>query len=606
MEIYSSENGMSVLAHKGDAMTLLAFDLEEDKKENLAGFTIKITVQNRPSYFIYNRMKLSKTIELPDEPKKESQYYSSLYAPIQKFRWIHVPSTMHYWDDPYFGAYTYEVYPRYFEGNKLLALDETLKVSVTIDVSPFTHEKIEVNFTRSFISSQAFAYHFGNQIKLRPKIKTLNFDTKQTAGSTIKLDEQQREYEREFTYEEIHKYLGWQARKKIIDTLVEVLANENLCLDVFAYDLNEPYIVDSLLKLASQGRTRIILDNYPDHVKPDSYETLFEAEFSIHAKNRNDLYRGNFDSQAHSKILIVRENNANRKAVKVLTGSANFTTNGLYINANHLITFNDHNTAQLYADVFDNSFGEQNMNSFKSSHYAKTDYNFAGSEPVDMTIRFSPHPLDYTKDFFEKISSRITNAQSDVLFAVMIDDSSSSILDALRTKLSSNTIFTYGITDERTNLQLYKPNSTQGIKISALDIITQLPKPFKQIAKLPGFGHVIHHKFVVVDFKGDNPVIYCGSSNLAFNPEQKNGDNLIEIRNREIVTVFAIEAIRLIDHFHWIQKSAQQENENTDTELLLHDNSNAYNWYTKYYNEDDLRCKERKLLIKRTIVSIDS
>lgn len=532
MEKYYSENGTSVLAHKGDGMTLLAFDLEEDRKENLAGFTIKITVKDRPSYFIYNRMKLKDTIELPNEPEKESQRYSSEYAPIQKFRWIHVPSTVHYWNTPFFGDYTYEVYPRYFDGNKLKPLDDNLKVAVTIDVSPFTNEKCEVNFTRSFISSQAFAHHFGNQINLRPKVRTLNFDIKQTAGSTTKHDEHQREYEKKITYEEIHKYLGWQARKKIIDTLDHVLENKNLCLDVFAYDLNEPFIVNSLLKLASEGRTRILLDNYSNHIRPNDYETFFENEFITAAKNQGDLFRGHYKSQAHSKVLIIRENTADRKAFKVLTGSANFTTNGLYINANHLITFNEPDVAQLYADVFDSSFSSQKMDNFSASDYAKNDYNFAGSELPDMTIRFSSHPQDYTDTLFEKISGRIEAAQSDVLFAVMIDNSKSSILDALRKQLASDKVFTFGITDENEDLQLYKPNSTQGVKIIALDIETQLPKPFNDIARQPGLGHVIHHKFIVVDFKGDNPIVYCGSSNLAYIPEQRNGDNLIEIRDR--------------------------------------------------------------------------
>lgn len=228
------------------------------------------------------------------------------------------------------------------------------------------------------------------------------------------------------------------------------------------------------------------------------------------------------------------------------------------------------------------------MDNFTDSIYANTDYDFIESGLPDMTIRFSPHPRGYTDIIFEKISRRIAEAQSDVLFAVMID---SSILDAPHAHLAS---------DEKEDLQLYKPNSKQGVKISALDIKTQLPKPFNEIARQPGLGHVIHYKFIVVDFKGENPVVYCGSSNLAYKPEQKNRDNLIEIRDRQIVTVFAIEAIRLIDHFHWINKKAQPEGKSTDRGLFLHDNSTPYRWYSKYYNPQDLRCTERKLLIKKT------
>jgi hypothetical protein len=50
---------------------------------------------------------------------------------------------------------------------------------------------------------------------------------------------------------------------------------------------------------------------------------------------------------------------------------------------------------------------------------------------------------------------------------------------------------------------------------------------------------------VVVDFNGENPVVYCGSSNLTSGGEQANGDNLLGIYDREIATLYAIESIRL-------------------------------------------------------------
>lgn len=99
----------------------------------------------------------------------------------------------------------------------------------------------------------------------------------------------------------------------------------------------------------------------------------------------------------------------------------------------------------------------------------------------------------------------------------------------------------------------------------------------------------------VVDFKGKEPVVYCGSSNLAFGPEQKNGDNLLEIRDRDIVTAFAIEAFRLVEHFHW------RNTVETQDELLLNDLSVTKNiWYKKYYNSKDLRCVERELFIRES------
>lgn len=595
MEIFASKKGVSLYLYKGDAMTLMAFDLEKDLTTNFAGFTIKVRAQNR-SFYIFNKMRFSPKVKLANKPSKPGDILSTLYSPIQKFRWVHVPSTRVFVENPFFGDYTYSITPRYIVDGELQPIDNSLTVKATIDVSPFKDGEVQVGFARAFISSQAFANRFGNQLNLRPKNKDLLFDIKEEAGIAKRWNDTKRKYvDTPFTYEEIHEYLGWQARDRVMEFLDEVIKNKTLKLDVFAYDLNEPTIITKILKLAKEGRCRILLDDYPAHSKKGSPEMLFEAEFKKVAKNKKHIFRGNYSSQAHSKIFIQRRKSGS-KAIKVLTGSTNFTTNGIYINANHTITFTDPDVAALYAEVFDASFSEEGMKGFKTSDLADRDHEFSGNGLPDMSIGFAPHPKAYVDDLFERISTRIMEAESDVLFAVMIDNSNSTILDALREQVQSDDIFTYGITDERENIQLYKPNSKRGLKISALNIGTHLGKPFKDIIKNPGFGHTIHHKFVVVDFKGADPVVYCGSSNLAYSAEQKNGDNLLEIRDKDVVTAFAIEAIRLIDHFAWLNrlKDAEVDNE----EKFLRSGKEKPHWVKKYYNPKDLRCVERTLLMK--------
>lgn len=596
MEKFASKKGVSVYAYKGDAMTLLAFDLDKNKTKGFVGFTIKVSADNR-TFYIYNKMKFKKEIKLHRKPANANAQLSSEFSPIQKFRWIHVPSTIHYIDNPYFGDYTYAVTPRYIEDGKLLPPDEELTVNVTIDVAPFKDGDITVGFTRSFISSQAFGYHFGNKLNLKPKDAGLTFDIKAQAGMAKRFNrETGKNEDTPFTYEEIHQYLGWQARDRVMEFLDEVLDDNTLKLDVFAYDLNEPTIIEKLLELAKQGRVRILLDNYPNHIKPDCAEMLFDAAFREIAQSEDDIYRGKYGSQAHSKVFIQRKKNAAAKAVKVLTGSTNFTTNGLYINANHTIVFNNNKVAQVYADSFDASFSDENMAAFKKSAIASTDYTFNDAALPDMTIRFSPHPKKYVDGFFKQITDKILNAESDVLFAVMLDESKSDILAALHQQVKAEDVFTAGITDVRNGMQLYKPGRKTGIRISGISIATKLPKPFNDIIKVPGLGHNIHHKFVVVDFKGENPVVYCGSSNLAYNPEQQNGDNLLEIRDKDVVTAFAIEAIRLVDHFSWLNRLVQEEAR--EDEMTLYDDSEAKKWFKKYYNPNDLKFLERTLLMK--------
>jgi hypothetical protein len=93
------------------------------------------------------------------------------------------------------------------------------------------------------------------------------------------------------------------------------------------------------------------LDNTALHTKATGFETKFEALFREKAKGESAIVRGRYQGLAHSKVFIQRRNDAAGKAIKVLTGSTNFATNGLYINANHILVFNNEKVAQWYADV---------------------------------------------------------------------------------------------------------------------------------------------------------------------------------------------------------------------------------------------------------------
>ena len=317
------------------------------------------------------------------------------------------------------------------------------------------------------------------------------------------------------------------------------------------------------------------------------------------AKDKKTLVRGNFlHALAHSKVFILKKND---KPVKVITGSTNFSTNGFYINANHLIIFNNTKVADLYEQVFEKSFGQPLMNDFKETDLAIKDFSFKGKDLPEMVIRFSPHSKAVADNFFTSISNSISNAKTDVLFAIMKDTSKSAILDAVMKQVKSNKVFTYGITDvigEKKDILLYKPNSKRGIRIAGKPGTYILPKPWEAESKIPGIS--VHHKFVVVDFKGPNPVVYCGSSNLAFGPEQKNGDNLLAIYDRDIVTAFAIEAIRLVDHFHYRNTLALHDQKKKaggkkDEPMYLYGSAEV-DWVKPFYDKDDLKCLQRILL----------
>jgi phosphatidylserine/phosphatidylglycerophosphate/cardiolipin synthase-like enzyme len=120
----------------------------------------------------------------------------------------------------------------------------------------------------------------------------------------------------------------------------------------------------------------------------------------------------------------------------------------------------------------------------------------------------------------------------------------------------------------------------------------KFPEPFAKELQVTGAAsHVVHHKFVVIDFNSQDPVVFCGSSNLAEGGEEANGDNLLAIYDRAIATAFAIEGIRLVDHYAFAAAlkaagaKAQPLRLKTDSE----------GWWKPYYTAGSIKATERKL-----------
>ena len=100
-------------------------------------------------------------------------------------------------------------------------------------------------------------------------------------------------------------------------------------------------------------------------------------------------------------------------------------------------------------------------------------------------------------------------------------------------------------------------------------------------------------------------MVYCGSSNLALGGEEKNGDNLLAIHDGDVATVFAIEALALVDHFDFLDKArspskkskpkvppASKQQAAEAAEWFL---STTDKWAAKYFDPNDLHFLDREL-----------
>ena len=137
---------------------------------------------------------------------------------------------------------------------------------------------------------------------------------------------------------------------------------------------------------------------------------------------------------------------------------------------------------------------------------------------------------------------------------------------------------------------MYKPGIDDNAAIVPFSYLKEnVPRPFKKEWK-GGKGRVIHHKFVVCDFNDTNPVVFCGSSNLSTGGEKANGDNLIAIYDENIATLYAVEAIRLFDHYRF--RSLKRKS--TSSKPLKLDETDK--WARPYYDPKNIKHLERRLL----------
>jgi hypothetical protein len=556
MNVVTNKNdSLMVNAYIGDAKTLLAFNVSGDNARNLAGFTIGVKPAQGDPYYLQNTLQFEKPSDHAQDVKLPPN--SSFNAPFHKFRWLHVPGSVHQGLKPSYGTYTYTVTPRYFDGTgSMKPIDTTLGVSVDVKVQPFIKGSLSLGFTRGFTQSQAFVHHFGPKVLVVPHGADLLFDTSTVAGKNSQ--------GQDYTYDQEYEWLGFTAQDRIFDILNGVVANKALHLDVFAYDLNEPNFAKALIDLAGQRRVRVILDNAALHVTDKktgkvSPEDAFEKLFRKADKTKKAMQRGHFGRYAHDKVLIVYDKAG---AKTVMTGSTNFSMTGLYVNSNHVLVFDDRAVAKSYADVFDLAWKSKvETKGFEASPIATKTFSFSTGSVPDTDITYSPHEKGVADKVMGALVQRIEvearkGAGGSVLFAVMEmgTKSDSVVYHALNTLHAEQQTFSYGISDNPAGIVLYAPGQKDGLLVTGKPRASQLPPPFDQVPNLSGPGHQIHHKFVVCGFNSKDAVVYCGSSNLANKGETVNGDNLLAIHDQDVATAFAIEAVGLVDHFNFLDK----------------------------------------------------
>ncbi len=523
--------GLSMKLWRGERMCLIGFDVPPPVPADLVGFAIECRAPGARRFQpLKNRLAFSY-----DQPIATAvtgaRKYPSTEAPFQKFRWVDFPF------EARAGKYVYRGTAMHMPSDDML--ERGTSIDLDISLAPVTYDGfLDVGFTRGFASSQALRDKFPDGTDV------------DAAGRTIipSNADEGLEFTKATEPSGIYDWLGFEAYDLIFSFLDDVVADPTVTLDVFAYDLNEPDILERLQRFGK--RLRVIIDDsakakngvLSGHGAADSAESKSAAQLRKSA-GKSNVHRTHFRHLQHHKVLIARRNGI---PFKVMTGSTNFSFRGIYIQSNNVLVFDDPGVAGLFGNVFDAAF--ENPASFASDELATKWHTLQAPGKPPLHFCFSPHASSDIS--LNPVRGAIEQASSSVLYAVaFLSQIKSGPTEEAFDRLIKRPVFSYGITDKRGQLQLLKPDGSTGL-VDFAYLAKKAPEPFKSEWS-GGKGINVHHKFVVTDFSLPTAKVFTGSSNLAPSGEQGNGDHLILIEDRKVAVGYAIEALRVFDHLHF-------------------------------------------------------
>ena len=514
--------------HRGDGMLLAAMNWKiGTPPDDFVGFAIEYQEPNGDRFYpLKNRL----SFRTPTGEVNSNQLPTTL-SPIQKFRWVHFPRNAEL-PDPF----TYRVTPVFMDASDTLSYGENQTAALELRRETYPGE-LNVAFTRGFVSSQAFVdrYGFDAVPQLIPSVAKTGLDFVPTLPNA----------------DDALAWMGFEARSAILEVLDQAIADGGAQVRVIAYDLNEPEFVSRLERLGA--RLRVIIDDSDSHGYSTSAETKAAERLSQTAGAAN-VKRQHMGDLQHNKTIVVD----GRSVHAVVCGSTNFSWRGFFVQNNNAMVLRGPDPVAIFSQAFDN-YWSQTPTGFGETDSAE--WAALGLKGIDARVAFSPHAE--SNALLDSIAQDIeTNTASSLLYSLaFLYQTTGSIRDAVETVTGDASIFVYGISDRPVGgLDLMKPDGNIA-PVFPSQLEKDLPPPFYS-EPAGGSGIRMHHKFVVIDFDRPSARVYLGSYNFSSPADTENGENLLVVRDRRIAVSYAIEALRIFDHYHFrvLQHRATKKN----------------------------------------------
>ncbi|MBO9708696.1 MAG: hypothetical protein J7521_10825 [Caulobacter sp.] len=509
--------------HRGEGMALLAMNWRQGQPpRDFVGFGIEYRSPGSNRFVaLKNRLTFTQPALLASADARPATY-STLLAPIQKFRWAHFPYDA---DKP--GAFRYRVTPIFMDAAGALrqGVAQTADIVLARDTYPGA---LNVSFTRGFVSSQAFVDRYGGAAA----VPTLVPDSGKAGLSFVP------------THPDAKAALAWmgfEARREIVALLKAAVDDPTCTVRLVAYDLNLPDLVELLKKKGA--RARVIIDDSGEHHGDGAAEDAAADALAAAGVQVRRQHMGNLQ---HNKTLVV-----DGAVQKALLGSTNFSWRGFFVQSNNALIVSGAKAVAVCGEAFEAYWAAAGPNPPNFQDSPSAEWRSLGLDEVDAQVAFSPHKA--SNSVLKSIADDIRTARSSIFYSLaFLSQTPGVIREALFAQTNRADLFVAGISDKPTGVEV-APGSTNRPPAFVSALEGDPPAPFRPepngLAR--GVGTRMHHKFVVVDFDKPGARVYLGSYNMSVAADGKNGENLVLIRDRRVATSYMIEAVRMIDHYQF-------------------------------------------------------
>jgi PLD-like domain len=372
--------------HRGEGMALVAMNWKTGTPpDEFVGFAIEYKEPEGDRFFaVKNRVSFPGA-----NGRVNPDPVSTRLAPIQKFRWVHFPRNA---ELP--GEFVYRVTPVFMNDADELSYGEPQEAAIELRRETYPG-KLNVTFTRGFVSSQAFVDRYASAGPISTLLPA-NADEGLTFTPTHP------------KAAEALAWMGFEARAAILELLDQAIADTTAEVRVVAYDLSEPDVVSRLERLGP--RLKVIIDDDGEHAAAGSGETQSEHRLAASA-GADHVKRQHVGRLQHNKTIVV----GGAKVQAAVCGSTNFSWRGFFVQSNNAVVVRGKRPVKRFLAAFDAYWDHGDVDGFGQTTSALM--SKVGLTTIDAQLGFSPYAKANAQ--LAKVAADIAdNAKSSVFYSL--------------------------------------------------------------------------------------------------------------------------------------------------------------------------------------------